>query len=94
MLPSERDTAAVKARDGTRGHPGPIYETFAQLVTGVLSHKLKPGEVVTPSDCGHIQICLKQARDIRGLGAYEDDLVDIAGYADVIYRVREERSEV
>jgi hypothetical protein len=61
------------------GHPCDDFARTAQMWTGILASKLRPGEEITASDIPLCMISVKLARQAHR--HKRDNLVDIAGYA-------------
>lgn len=71
------------------GHPLDDYERTSELWTALLRHRLKPGERVTADDAVRCMIAVKLSRDVHR--PKRDNRVDIAGYAECLRRITEER---
>lgn len=82
----------MKDREARYGPPAEHWEVTAAIASALLSRKLLPGEQVTPDDWGRLMIADKLARDL-GPDAGLDQLVDIAGYADGLGRLRGAKDE-
>jgi hypothetical protein len=61
------------------GHPCDDFSRTAQMWTGILAAKLRPGEEITASEVPLCMIAVKLARQAHC--HKRDNLVDIAGYA-------------
>lgn len=81
MLPSERATEVVNQRQGQYGHPGPIYKRWIDMVN------LIEGTHIPHEHGALLLILLKIAREYSN--PYEDNITDIAGYANVYEMVKE-----
>jgi hypothetical protein len=66
-------------RNISYGTPTQNFENIGEMWTTFLKHKLKDGEVVSPSDVADLMILLKVARNIAQ--KKRDTYVDVAGYA-------------
>ena len=70
------------------GHPRDNFAQTGEMLSGLLRRKLKPECEIDAEDVGRIQIVVKLSRDTNK--SKRDNLVDIAGYAATIDRVRGE----
>jgi Domain of unknown function (DUF6378) len=75
MLPAQRAAEVVKDRQGTYGHPSPVYERVAPMWSEILE------TTVTPLQIALCMIALKLGREC--VRPNEDNLTDICGYANV-----------
>lgn len=66
-------------RNQQYGPPEMDFARIATMVTALLRHKLKDGEIVLDADVARIMICLKLSRSLWS--GKRDNWVDIAGYA-------------
>lgn len=69
------------------GHPLDDFTRTAGMVSSLLRHKLK--EPISPEEMAMAMICVKLSREINR--PKRDNLVDVAGYADVTQNIKEER---
>jgi hypothetical protein len=76
-------------RGTSYGHPLDDYERTSAMVTALLADKLKPGERVTAEDMIRAMCCVKLSRDVHS--PKRDNRTDLAGYAECLQRVTEER---
>jgi hypothetical protein len=76
-------------RQESYGDPLMNYERQAMFVTAILQSKLKPGETVSRREAMHIQVSLKQCRDLTS--PLRDNEVDICGYAHLLQMEREDQ---
>lgn len=77
-LPSERQMAAV--RDADYGHPGPNFQTIADMWSAWLSARHGVTITLTTDDVGALNVLQKLAREARN--QKNDNLDDAVGYAD------------
>jgi hypothetical protein len=73
------------ARQADYGHPYDDYKRVTGAFNAVTGHNLKP------SEGGVFMACVKLAR--QGHRPKRDNMVDLAGYADCIYRIAEKEAE-
>lgn len=74
---AKRITAGTRQND--YGHPRNDFARTAQMWTGILAEKLRPGSAVTAMDVPLCMIAVKLARQAHR--HKRDNLVDVAGYA-------------
>lgn len=84
-----RALRVIQDREASYGPPSDHWTRTAAMVSAAFAHKLKPGEQFTAEDWGLIMVLEKVSRRL-GPDAGTDQLVDIAGYADGIGRLRGE----
>lgn len=75
-------------RNAAYGHPLTDYERTAGMVTAMLAHKLK--EPLTAEDLGMVMCCVKLSRQAHK--PKRDNLVDLAGYAECVQWMIDERA--
>jgi len=78
---------AVRDREAAYGPPADHWKRTVGFANVILADKLKPGYEITPDDWGLLMVGDKMARWLGPDGG-TDQLVDIAGYADGIGRLR------
>lgn len=85
-VPSEKASAINRDRMATYGSPTPNYVRFAKFVEMTL------GCTCSPQEAAMLILGLKVVREIEsGFNPdYEDNLDDICGFANVIYRIKED----
>lgn len=66
-------------RNQSYGPPEMDFKRIADMVTALLRHKLKDGEILLPEDIARMMICLKLSRSVWQ--QKRDNWVDMAGYA-------------
>lgn len=66
-------------RNKTYGSPTQNFQNTADIWTALLRHKLKDGEVITPTEIATLMVGLKLARTVAQ--PKRDNFVDMAGYA-------------
>lgn len=76
-------------RQSEYGHPLDNWSLTADLLTALLRGKLKDGEVITAEDAILCMVQVKVARE--SFRPNRDNRVDLAGYAEVLDIVTEER---
>jgi len=91
QTPSEKGKEAVEDRQDKYGHPADVYTRVAAIWTGVLKHRLAPGEVIEPHEVALCQAGVKLGREAENPNVVEDNLTDLSGYADVTSMVYERR---
>lgn len=76
--------ASTIVRNGLRqqnyGHPNQDFQRTAGMWTAFLSHKLKPGEVITMEEMALMMGQLKMSR-LASTPGHRDSIVDLIGYA-------------
>lgn len=77
-IASEAHAAVYGDREGDYGHPREDFTRTALLWTGLLQHKLKPGECIEPEDIARCMIGVKLSRDVHC--PKRDNQVDGIGY--------------
>lgn len=83
-LPSERATEIVQDRQGSYGHPWDVYKMLADTCEAMQLESTDPYHQVIS------MILLKLIRERINPHAREDNIDDVAGYANV-YRMMETR---
>lgn len=85
MLPSEAASEIVANRRGVYGHPAEVYAIWAKMIEPIL------GVPVSVEQAAMLLILLKCAREHNAQypATYRDNLDDIAGYANVLFMVKE-----
>jgi uncharacterized protein DUF6378 len=63
-----------------------VFRAYGLIYTGLLSHKLLPGEVITAEDVALLMTGLKLARDAKN--PKRDNVVDAHGYLSLLARIR------
>ena len=93
QLPTATDSLMTEAFALTRGDrhqqygdPVQAAEAYAQVWTGLLAHKLRPGAQVTAADFALLMTSLKLTREIRN--SKRDNVVDAHGYLSILARIR------
>lgn len=79
----EAQELTTGARQQAYGHPLDNYNRVAKLWSAILGHKITPDQAVL------CMVALKLSRECNKHS--HDNLVDIAGYANVAYLMEEER---
>jgi len=87
----EADRLTTKDRMVSYDHPLPNHERIADLWNAYMRNRLGPETPLNPSDVCHMMILVKMARDM--FCPKRDNLVDIAGYARCIERIRKKLDE-
>lgn len=75
----------VHLRGAEYGHPAEDFTRSAELISIILSHKLK--DPIRAIEVGLIMMCIKISREVNA--HKRDNLVDIAGYAQTCEMVHE-----
>lgn len=75
----EADRLIHGGRRDAYGKPERAFDALASVWTGLLSQKLKPGEVLTASDTTLLMAALKITRQMTG-ERKRDNVVDGIGY--------------
>lgn len=83
----EAESLVTGSRRGDYSHPLDNFETTAKMWQAVLKNKLV-GQI-TAEDVGLMMIAAKLAREVDK--HKRDNLVDIAGYAETVMMVKDER---
>jgi len=81
------------ARQAVYGHPYVDFSRTAKMLTGLLSKKLKDGEVIEPEEVALIQVCVKLSR-LVATPTHHDSMVDVAGYIATYEMVVERKDEL
>lgn len=94
-MTKERTSVLVEAeglvhgdRNASYGPPIEDFSRTAGMVTAMLAHKLK--EPLTAEDVGLFMCCVKLSRQINK--AKRDNLTDLAGYAECVQWIIDERA--
>lgn len=66
------------------------FSQTAMIWTGLLAHKLLPGQQISPDDVAICMMGLKMSR-LAKTPHHEDSILDIAGYAGCLHKLQEER---
>jgi hypothetical protein len=77
-------------RNASYGHPLTDYSRTAGMVNAMLAHKLK--EPLTAEDLGMVMCCVKLSRQQNA--PKRDNLVDLAGYAECVQWMIDERARL
>lgn len=77
-------------RNKAYGHPLHDYSRTAGMVNAMLAHKLK--EPLTAEDLGMVMCCVKLSRQQNA--PKRDNLVDLAGYAECVQWMIDERARL
>jgi hypothetical protein len=77
-------------RNKAYGHPLHDYSRTAGMVNAMLAHKLK--EPLTAEDLGLVMCCVKLSRQQNA--PKRDNLVDLAGYAECVQWMIDERARL
>jgi len=72
-------------RQASYGHPKDDYKQQAYIWTGMLLHKLAPGQRIEPHEAALLMVTLKARRCV--FQPKRDSIVDMAGYAEVVARI-------
>lgn len=71
------------------GHPLDDYERTAAIWTALLGDKLRFGETISAEDAVRCMVAVKLSRDVHA--EKRDNRVDMAGYAECLQRITDER---
>lgn len=83
----EANRITSKDRQESYDHPLPNHERIASLWNAYLRNRKEPNKDLGPDEVCHMIILVKMARDM--FCPKRDNLVDMAGYARCIERIRE-----
>jgi len=83
---TEAESAVYSDREKTYGEPAQNLGAIAVLWSSYLKAKFSIDVTLTAEDVAWLMIQLKTARAMRGF--HRDDLIDTAGYAALIERIR------
>lgn len=83
----EADRLTSGDRMATYDHPLPNHVRIAALWDAYLEHRPDPDRPLTPDQVCHMMILVKISRDM--FCPKSDNLVDIAGYARCVEKIRE-----
>lgn len=81
-LPSDLATKVVVDRQDQYGHPAEVYQHVSQLWHAAF------GWDVTVEQVAMALLLVKVGREVTNPGVVDDNLTDIAGYANVLSMVR------
>lgn len=76
-------------RQKAYGNPLDDFSRTAELWTALIRDRLKPGATLNAEDVARFMICVKLSRDCNA--PKRDTVVDIAGYAQTLQMVRDEK---
>jgi hypothetical protein len=92
LLPSNQATLTNKQREETYGDPVPNMRVFATLISPIIYPE--GDRTCSPEQASMILVQLKVMREVMGdyPPGYPDNLVDIGGWVNVLYKCKEARS--